>query len=225
MQSISLNNSENFYYHHKEFIKRLEIIFNRIDILQVGKTTPDVKSSSQSQHHGESSVTNIPHDVENEMIDKTPSGMSSIINGTGSTSKEPSIGTNTTPVSLTNPSSTLLVTDSWRLANKGLLVAEISAPLSQESSSDSVFTDPEEAPLPAETQCAPITPSSTDTLVACVSSRDDHSDKRSPFAVLRHKKIQLPPTPSQLSKDPIDFSHFSTILLKLMLLIDRFSFD
>ncbi|XP_076654963.1 uncharacterized protein LOC143360204 [Halictus rubicundus] len=38
----------------------------------------------------------------------------------------------------------VLVTDSWRLANKGVVVTEISAPPSQESSSDSVFTDPEE---------------------------------------------------------------------------------
>lgn len=159
-----------------------------------------MKPITQSQSNEESSVTNIPRDVENERIDKTPIGTSSVINGTVSTSKEPIIGTNTTPVSLTNPSSTLLVTDSWRLANKGLLVAEISAPLSQESSSDSVFTDPEEALLPAETQCASITPSSTDLPVASASSREDHSDKRSPFAVLRHKKIQLPPTPSQLSK-------------------------
>ncbi|XP_047367963.1 formin-2-like isoform X2 [Vespa velutina] len=142
---------------------------------EVEKTTPDVKPSSLSQHHGESSATNISHDVEHETIDKTPSGMSTIINGTVSTSKEPIIGANTTPVNLTNPSSTLLVTDSWRLANK------------------------EEALLPAETQCASITPSSTDILVASVSSREDHSDKRSPFAVLRHKKIQLPPTPSQLN--------------------------
>lgn len=39
---------------------------------------------------------------------------------------------------------TLLVTDSWRLANKCMVVAELSMPPSQESSSDSVFTDPEE---------------------------------------------------------------------------------
>ncbi|KAG7213944.1 hypothetical protein KM043_003141 [Ampulex compressa] len=44
------------------------------------------------------------------------------------------------------PPPPLLVTDSWRLANKSLVVTEISSamPLSQESSSDSVFTDPEE---------------------------------------------------------------------------------
>lgn len=40
--------------------------------------------------------------------------------------------------------SALLVTDSWWLANKGMVVTEILMPPSQESSSDSVFTDPEE---------------------------------------------------------------------------------
>ncbi|OAD62439.1 hypothetical protein WN48_07310 [Eufriesea mexicana] len=43
-----------------------------------------------------------------------------------------------------NQETTLLVTDSWRLANKCMVVTEISMPPSQESSSDSVFTDPEE---------------------------------------------------------------------------------
>lgn len=48
--------------------------------------------------------------------------------------------------------SALIVTDSWRLANKSLVVTEISLPPSQESSSDSVFTDPEE--LAAGTEAA-----------------------------------------------------------------------
>nr|XP_031845029.1 formin-2 [Nomia melanderi] len=38
----------------------------------------------------------------------------------------------------------VLVTDSWRLANKSHVVSEISMPPSQESSSDSVFTDPDD---------------------------------------------------------------------------------
>ncbi|KAK2586047.1 hypothetical protein KPH14_012044 [Odynerus spinipes] len=163
------------------------------------KETESVERSSHPQHHGkssQSSAVRILHDVENEKIDSTPSETSS--NGTISTSKAPVI-TNIASASLTTPSPTLLVTDSWRLANKGLLIAEISAPPSQESSSDSVFTDPEEAPLPTtEAQCASVTPSSTDTLAASFSSREDHSNKRSPFSVLRHKRIHLPPTPSQL---------------------------
>ncbi|KAI4500520.1 hypothetical protein M0802_004482 [Mischocyttarus mexicanus] len=174
---------------------------------EVIKTTPNVKSKLKSQDRDES-LSNITistsHDVENKKIDETtPNRTSIIINGTTTTTIEQIIGTNTTPVSITNPSSTLLVTDSWRLANKGLLVAEISAPLSQESSSDSVFTDTEEVPLPLDNQCIPITPSSTDTLIASsITLRDDYSEKRSPFSVLRHKKIQLPPTPSQLNISP-----------------------
>lgn len=57
----------------------------------------------------------------------------------------------------------LLVTDSWRLANKSLVVTEISMPPSQESSSDSVFTDPEElagAAEAAKTEVADTTSSS-----------------------------------------------------------------
>lgn len=57
---------------------------------------------------------------------------------------------------------TLLVTDSWRLANKCMVVAELSMPPSQESSSDSVFTDPEElAAIAAKEQEAAKTPSIT----------------------------------------------------------------
>lgn len=54
---------------------------------------------------------------------------------------------------------TLLVTDSWRLANKCMVVAELSMPPSQESSSDSVFTDPEELAAIAAKEEAARTPS------------------------------------------------------------------
>lgn len=56
---------------------------------------------------------------------------------------------------------TLLVTDSWRLANKCMVVAELSMPPSQESSSDSVFTDPEELAANAAKEEAAKAPSIT----------------------------------------------------------------
>ncbi|XP_043488934.1 formin-2-like [Polistes fuscatus] len=209
--SYDIGKTTNIQYFHKSSIEKLQTPVKRqapkppvtTTNEKIITTTPDdAKIKLKSQCPEESSSNTYSRDVENKMIDKTPSRTSILINGTTSTTKEPIIDANTTPVSLTNPSSTLLVTDSWRLANKGLLVAEISAPLSQESSSDSVFTDTEEVPLPAETQYVPITPSSTDTLIASITLRDDHSEKRSPFSVLRHKKIQLPPTPSQLNISP-----------------------
>lgn len=56
-----------------------------------------------------------------------------------------------------------LVTDSWRLANKSLVVTEMSLPPSQESSSDSVFTDPEEVTGAAEPGKKDAMASSTST--------------------------------------------------------------
>lgn len=60
--------------------------------------------------------------------------------------KENSSGTPLLPATnqIQKQDPTLLVTDSWRLANQCMVVTEISMPPSQESSSDSVFTDPEE---------------------------------------------------------------------------------
>ena len=60
--------------------------------------------------------------------------------------KEESSGTLLIPATnqIQKQEPTLLVTDSWLLANKCTVVAEISMPSSQKSSSDSVFTDPDE---------------------------------------------------------------------------------
>ncbi|XP_070158727.1 formin-2 isoform X2 [Polyergus mexicanus] len=105
----------------------------------------------------------------------------------------PSITTSTPVQTPTTPQTQLpplLVTDSWRLANKGLVVTEMPTPPSQESSSDSVFTDPGELTM------SPVT-ASTKTQVAKLDHEsplkmiDSKEKKKTPFVISRHKKIHL----------------------------------
>lgn len=85
----------------------------------------------------------------------------------------------------------MLVTDSWRLANKNLVVTDMPTPPSQESSSDSVFTDPEElasisgATVPATE--APKTPSEKKP----APERPCNKEEKSPFTISRQKKTHL----------------------------------
>ncbi|RLU24523.1 hypothetical protein DMN91_002612 [Ooceraea biroi] len=83
----------------------------------------------------------------------------------------------------------LLVTDSWRLANKGLVVTEMPTPPSQESSSDSVFTDP------GELTTSPVVTTVKAEVMAQSTPKPEtignKQEKPSPFTVSRHKKIHL----------------------------------
>ncbi|XP_050446207.1 formin-2-like isoform X3 [Cataglyphis hispanica] len=115
-------------------------------------------------------------------------------------SSRPSIMTPTTPTTTSTPAQTpttpqtqlppLLVTDSWRLANKGLVVTEMPTPPSQESSSDSVFTDPGElttSPVMASTN-AQVAKSALESSVKTIDSKEE---KKIPFVISKHKKIHL----------------------------------
>ncbi|XP_033327043.2 uncharacterized protein LOC117220812 [Megalopta genalis] len=70
----------------------------------------------------------------------------------------------------------VLVTDSWRLANKAVIVSEISAPPSQESSSDSVFTDPDEQ----EAKQEPTDVSAPPTIDSDVFQKNQKNQKSEP---------------------------------------------
>ena len=90
------------------------------------------KSRSQEKHEKEK------EDGSRKSIELTESKETRV--------KEESSGTLLIPATnqIQKQEPTLLVTDSWLLANKCTVVAEISMPPSQKSSSDSVFTDPDE---------------------------------------------------------------------------------
>lgn len=81
---------------------------------------------------------------------------------------------------------TLLVTDSWRLANQCMVVTEISMPPSQESSSDSVFTDPEE--LAGATNGAKEEAAST-SLALVLKSHEVEPSSMSPLFGERNSRI------------------------------------
>lgn len=92
----------------------------------------------------------------------------------------------------------LLVTDSWRLANKGLVVTEMPTPPSQESSSDSVFTDPGElASIPGATvppaEAAKLPPEGKPERIC-------NKEEKSPFMISRHQKIHLSMLSPRISK-------------------------
>ncbi|XP_054002772.1 formin-2-like isoform X2 [Hylaeus anthracinus] len=86
------------------------------------------------------------------------------------------------PVSVPNQRQgpAILITDSWRLANKGCVVTEISMPTSQESSSDSVFTDPEELAESAKKGLPTVTSSSS-----IVPNQDGEQTRLSPLTERR----------------------------------------
>ncbi|XP_015600677.1 formin-2 [Cephus cinctus] len=86
----------------------------------------------------------------------------------------------------------LLVTDSWHRANKPLITPELSTPASQESSSDSVFTEPEG--MVTENERQPLEKALT---ALSLEPRDDN--RKAQFTVSRHKKIELPCASSRLS--------------------------
>ncbi|XP_011879062.1 PREDICTED: formin-2-like [Vollenhovia emeryi] len=88
-----------------------------------------------------------------------------------------------TPTSQLPP---LLVTDSWRLANKGLVVTEMPTPPSQESSSDSVFTDPGELTM------SPVTAGTRPEVKRKpILETIDSKDEKPSFTLSKHKKIHL----------------------------------
>lgn len=91
----------------------------------------------------------------------------------------------------------LLVTDSWRLANKGLVVTEMPTPPSQESSSDSVFTDPEELASISGTN-VPAARSPSERKLP--SERTSNKEEKSAFTISRHKKIHLSILSPRISK-------------------------
>ncbi|XP_034950625.1 formin-2 [Chelonus insularis] len=105
------------------------------------------------------------------------------------------------PVPATDPP--LLVTDSWRRANTSLIIPDIPTPPSQASSSDSVFTDPEENGMVVET--SDITSSQVQgiSLAAKKPSRDQRNsikkNRQSHFSVTGHRKIELNSTSNRLS--------------------------
>ena len=101
------------------------------------------------------------------------------------------------PVPTTGPP--LLVTDSWHRANKSLSTPEIPTPPSQESSSDSVFTDPENAAMVAENEITKV----DKTLLYGQYSEDKKEiiqEFKSPFSLSRHKKIELSPAFTRIGK-------------------------
>jgi hypothetical protein len=108
----------------------------------------------------------------------------------------PSTGTPTTTTPAQTPTTPqtqlppLLVTDSWRLANKSLIVTEMPTPPSQESSSDSVFTDPGELTSPVTVAKVTKLP-----LESATMSKED----KSPFVILKNKRIRLSVTSSRIS--------------------------
>lgn len=97
----------------------------------------------------------------------------------------------------------LLVTDSWRLANKGLVVTEIPTPPSQESSSDSIFTDPGELTM------SPVTAATKPEMTKCkpIPEAIDSKEEKASFTISKHKKIHLSVISPRISEDNfIDFS-------------------
>lgn len=92
----------------------------------------------------------------------------------------------------------LLITDSWRLANKRSAPLDIPTPPSKDSSSDSVFTDPDEHPV-----------SSTVT-------KDRRKTMAPPIPITTHKKVQLA-SPSQLGEFHIYVKYGKFLLLFILL--------
>ncbi|XP_043251094.1 formin-2-like isoform X1 [Colletes gigas] len=101
----------------------------------------------------------------------------------------------------------VLVTDSWRLVNKGCVVTEISMPTSQESSSDSVFTDPEDLTGAAEAskkQLPTVSPSASPVS----KTRDAETSPLSPLTERRLVDTLISALPehlkSRLTEDEVE---------------------
>ncbi|CAK9830261.1 Protein cappuccino [Anthophora retusa] len=94
----------------------------------------------------------------------------------------------------------LLVTDSWRLANKSIVVTETSMPPSQESSSDSVFTDPEELAAAADVakEEAPMAPSALPGAFEVTKSHEVELSSMSPLFERRIVRTLIAALPEQL---------------------------
>ncbi|XP_043267190.1 uncharacterized protein [Venturia canescens] len=113
----------------------------------------------------------------------------------------------------------LLVTDSWRRANTNLTISEIPTPTSKESSSDSVFTDPEEIILSGEggekhIHDVSLTVKSSSSSTAVNKERAEKtilkmkmpSSGVNHFTVSRHRKIELSPASPRLETNSIELS-------------------
>ncbi|XP_029680918.1 formin-2-like isoform X2 [Formica exsecta] len=137
----------------------------------------DTEKSIKPECHKDTAIT------PKSCVTTTESFRSSIT--TPTTASTP-VQTPTTPQTQLPP---LLVTDSWRLANKGLVVTEMPTPPSQESSSDSVFTDPGEitSPITASTK-AQVAKLELESPLKMIDSKEE---KKIPFVISRHKKIHL----------------------------------
>ena len=135
--------------------------------------------------------------------------------------------------------SPLLVTDSWRRANTNLAVTDVPTPPSQESSSDSVFTDPGEiilAGMVAEAEARNQRIYNENQLKpTCIIERTDKTCKcktpslvPSHFTVSRHRKIELSPAsppPGELTtciagRTSAHYSHFGLNRNRLQVLLN-----
>lgn len=86
------------------------------------------------------------------------------------------------------------------MANKGLVVTEMPTPPSQESSSDSVFTDPGElttSPITASTK-AQVAKLELESPLKMIDSKEE---KKIPFVISRHKKIHLSMLSPRISEE------------------------
>uniref|UniRef100_A0A0C9QYA8 Capu protein n=1 Tax=Fopius arisanus TaxID=64838 RepID=A0A0C9QYA8_9HYME len=108
------------------------------------------------------------------------------------------------------PGPPLLVTDSWRRVNTGHPAGDdLPTPSSQESSSDSVFTDPEEAGMVADANQTTPKPNSFGTPVT-VKRKDTAVKKRSSFNLTEYRKTATPelrsltPCRSNIERTPSD---------------------
>ena len=101
----------------------------------------------------------------------------------------------------------LLVTDSWRRANKSVTTPDIPTPPSQQSSSDSVFTDPEDITMVAEKEVIRVEkalPFPVKELNDIKDNKDASLEFKSPFSLSRHKKIELTPACTKIGKFKYD---------------------
>ncbi|KAL0113159.1 hypothetical protein PUN28_012381 [Cardiocondyla obscurior] len=134
----------------------------------------DTQESAEPECRKDTAITTKP------CVTTTESFRSSTTASTSTPAQTP-----TTPQTTQLPP--LLVTDSWRLANKGLVVTEMPTPPSQESSSDSVFTDPGELTM------SPVTANTKPEVVKRKPTPDtiDSKEDKASFTISKHKKIHL----------------------------------
>lgn len=110
----------------------------------------------------------------------------------------------------------LLVTDSWRRVNKSVTTPEIPTPPSQQSSSDSVFTDPDEITMVAENEIR-----IEKSLICPTKDIKDNNNQpseefKSPFSVSRHKRVELTPVSHKIGEPNfhlLQFFNFNLIFV------------